>query len=1668
MKKWLLSFLVLSVAFCSAYSQSPCSSAGTPTITFGGTIIPGISTTTTPTFTWTVTGAKPTDHYDIYISRYPFGTANNISNYDTFFNSACSSLSNGATSYTIPSGRLVAGMLYRWNMDVAPACLSSCFNLFLPAYYFYIPPVISASGPVNICSGGSVTLTTISQTPGAGASVSYQWYKDGTAIPGATSTSCNATIAGDYTVKLSYSGSSAGNATIGPSNIITVSTTASPNTPANPTSGPISGGSITLTRGTPPGGETWYWQGASCGTSTALGSGSTNNVNSSGTYYIRALNSTGCWSASCGSSTVWFPPSITPPINISPGKNVLAGTGVTFSANISNSPTSVIWTFTCSNPNGNGTANSGSSSSLPYSLNVPGYYTVTVRASNPAGSSNSISTNFTVNKNGSNQALPPHNYVIQQNYPSCKIADPINTSTGSYEYKHTDINIPAINTYLHFTRYYSTVNAAVNSSLGYGWSHSYDYYVINRADTIWDVHYGDGHVSTFIPLIDGNGSSFALYGGTFETLYKNPSTGYFTLTFKSGEVYEFNSNNKLAAITDLNGNETTLNYSGGNLSSVVAPGGRSLTFTYNASRIVTITDPIGRTINYTYNTNGDPVQAINPNGGITGYGYTNTTHLITQITTPRNYTLVANTYDNLNRVVTQTDAYSQQTTIAYNTPTTGDVTITYPGNKTTIVHHDNFYRLTSETDELNHPKLYSYDYNNYTASATDGNGNRINYTNDGNGNRLTTTKPMNITDRILYNSFNKPAHVINPLNDSTSFTYDTKANILSVTLPGNALKTYTYYSNGLLHTSADALNHTTTYSYNSFGDLIAVVSPAGTRTYTYDSAGRRKTETDENNHTTAYTYNKNDMVVMVSYANNTSITDSFDADNNLVFSTDKKGYRTAYTYDNKDRLTSTVNPLGRIKTFSYDVRDNLTGVTDENNHTVSYGYDAKNRLISKTTSLGTVKYGYDNAGNKIADTGMTGQVKVYIYDSLNRMTVSKDEMGNQTSFSYDGASRLTSLTDPMGGATTYAYNKLGLITGVGDANGHGTSVSYDDNGNRLSITDPNGHTQYFYYNNADRLIRHTDAGGNTDSFGYDGAGNLISERKATGGTIVRIYDSVNRVKTVTNTGGNNYNFLYDANDNLISETNNTGTSLLAYDSLNLLKQYTDMFGKVVQYTYDSVGNRRTIKYPGNLVVAYAYNNDNMMTGVTDWLSHTTNYYYDAVGRLSKMRYPNGDTCLYTYDNANRLASLTNIKAANIINRSVFTLNANGNRIQEQRQGPIPFHLTAASFQYTYGNDDRLLSDSVTAYTNNASGNRTAAGTTAYDFSVDDILNSVTTPSGTTAYSYDARGNRVERRQGGIARRFVLDLSGELAQVLQEQDTTGAVKAHYIYGLGLIARIDSANNTLYYHYDAQHNTVALSNDTGLVTDTYVYEPFGTLLKHTGNTSQPFTFLGEYGVQQETPSLYFVRARYYDAANGRFIGKDVYPASLMNPQTLNRYVYGLNAPLTNIDPTGLFSWSTLGISALQFTAGIGLAALSVLDIYGIVEKGAVGGTSGVVSGLSNYNDATKYIKAATKNLLNVNTAGYEWQTEEDFRGVFDYVGFDNNSIKFVTKLNGIASGFNDVREFIGRGENIITAAKYLSSMPTFASGAIRIDVLIILKDLLSIYHDVQVRQSYKCNN
>ncbi len=182
-----------------------------------------------------------------------------------------------------------------WNWSYYYCLINNCNN---PSP----PPAPSVS--FNNC--GSKTLTRAS--PPSGVTYYWQGTSCGTSVanPAATYT---VTSSGTYYLRAKNSN---GNWSTCSSTAVTINN--DPSNPPAPTTTTNLCGSQTLTRGTPPSGVTFYWQGTSCGTSIA-NSASTYSAPSTGTYKLRARTGAGCWSASCSSIAVSVTPApAAPPV----------------------------------------------------------------------------------------------------------------------------------------------------------------------------------------------------------------------------------------------------------------------------------------------------------------------------------------------------------------------------------------------------------------------------------------------------------------------------------------------------------------------------------------------------------------------------------------------------------------------------------------------------------------------------------------------------------------------------------------------------------------------------------------------------------------------------------------------------------------------------------------------------------------------------------------------------------------------------------------------------------------------------------------------------------------------------------------------------------------------------------------------------------------------------------------------------------------------------------------------------------------------------------------------------------------------------------------------------------------------------------------------------------
>src|SRR5262249_48920579 len=143
----------------------------------------------------------------------------------------------------------------------------------------------------------------------------------------------------------------------------------------------------------------------------------------------------------------------------------------------------------------------------------------------------------------------------------------------------------------------------------------------------------------------------------------------------------------------------------------------------------------------------------------------------------------------------------------------------------------------------------------------------------------------------------------------------------------------------------------------------------------------------------------------------------------------------------------------------------------------------------------------------------------------------------------------------------------------------------------------------------------------------------------------------------------------------------------------------------------------------------------------------------------------------------------------------------------------------------------------------------------------DFENRLVSVSGPSAYLYNGQGIRLQKTEGGIATRFVVDSKHDLSQLLCETDANGNITSYYVYGLGLAYKVSTNGTHYYYSFDPLGSTIAMTDDARNIVNSYAYDLFGKVTNKIEGTTNPFQFVGQLGVMQEPNGLYFMRARFY---------------------------------------------------------------------------------------------------------------------------------------------------------------------------------------------------------------
>jgi len=892
---------------------------------------------------------------------------------------------------------------------------------------------------------------------------------------------------------------------------------------------------------------------------------------------------------------------------------------------------------------------------------------------------------------------------------------------------------------------------------------------------------------------------------------------------------------------------------------------------------------------------------------------------------------------------------------------------------------------------------------------------RTEYVHDDLGRQVKVIHPDGTFDQTDFDEEGNEIARIDRLGRKTRMVYDA-ANRLTFTIEPDGTpnddsdnpRTQTVYNKaGEVIETIDARGASTFYEYDRAGRQELVRDAYGRETrHAYDRTGRRESTTDALGRITRFEYDLAGRLKATVYpdpvaddgddSNNPRTRMEYDPGGRKVAEVDELGRRTEFGYDKLGRLTKvtlaahTANPL--ITRYAYDEQGNKTQQIDALQRTTRWTHDPMGRVLTRTLPLGQQEsFGYNDAGERTSHTTFNGEQMTYAYDDVGRIDTITFPGNATRTFHYDDAGQVTSIDD-RGETYAFQYTERGQLDEATDSEGRRIDYGYDEAGNRTLLTTPTTTTQFTY----DRLNRLEEVRAmlsghpaiRRTAYTYDDVGNRETMTHPNGSTVSYGFDRRNRLTSLlhkTAAGALMLGLAYQVDASglrtHIDETKlqaNTPTlvrqSVYQYDALKRLT-HSDVTvpgqGAATvreQFHYDEVGNRKRRDCSGALSTC----SGGRSTATTFTSLATTNTYDDNDRLLTESDFLG--SYAYAYDDAGNLLT------------------------KEQVQGSTRTTLAA----YTWDIENRL-----TAATMTPQGSTGVRTTTDYRYDPNGIrrMSEVATLPATGAPNPTATRSRTD---------YLVDANRDYAQVLEQWTTTAMVSGNtapttlpdpslqktYVYGDDLIAEaqyalvatgqagtttsaghdapayIGTTGAERIFHYDGLGSTRLLtatsldadgnSITTGMpqapanetVTDQYAYTAYGEpdLIATITTSESVYRFTGE----QLDPNLgfYYLRERYMDPEQGRFVGMDSYEGNKTHPETLHKYAYAGSNPVIYIDPAGrsailAFQGASTIQQSLRGTSTASTA--SVATRIGVKLLMAVG-TAAVISSVLN-NTATQ---------------------------------------------------------------------------------------------------------------
>jgi RHS repeat-associated protein len=295
-----------------------------------------------------------------------------------------------------------------------------------------------------------------------------------------------------------------------------------------------------------------------------------------------------------------------------------------------------------------------------------------------------------------------------------------------------------------------------------------------------------------------------------------------------------------------------------------------------------------------------------------------------------------------------------------------------------------------------------------------------------------------------------------------------------------------------------------------------------------------------------------------------------------------------------------------------------------------------------------------------------------------------------------------------------------------------------------------------------------------------------------------------------------------------------------------------------------------------------------------WSSGT--YAYDGAGNIKTI-----GNASFTYDAVNRLVGSTQFDGpmgTGTPKQQGYTFDAFGNLTS----------ITGTSGRNTPTDPqtNRLTGSPLTMY--DAAGNLTGWNGATYQYDEFNQMVHMQSPPENWAYLYTADDERLWSYDlaRGLSHWTVRDLGAKVLRDYLNMGGTWSVATDYIYRDGLLLAAETQTGQRHFHLDHLGTPRLITRAGGEKVAYHVYYPFGEEATVYNQDAERMKFTGHErdlanpGVPGD--DLDYMHARHESPVTGRFLSLDSVRGKATQPQSWNRYVYGFDNPIKNVDPDG----------------------------------------------------------------------------------------------------------------------------------------------------------------------